>query len=219
MDQSPRSASRAPRTRDIRNLLVAFLVSISPLPRFLFAPLNDGHLELVARRLLGVLALAGILYVAGRVAIAVAKQPVLVGLLCGLGAAWLCGQRCADGWASPSIGLQGACSWHGGVSSAPIWWGLFAGVAGFAASAFMITRRAGRAPLVVTLVLGIFTAGCAPGQSALVLDLLAARAQARPSFVNPALGGLHAPRAGFATLPASGWRCSSVSEARSSGRA
>jgi hypothetical protein len=46
------------------------------------------------------------------------------------------------------------------------------------------------ATLVVALVLGIFTAGCAPGQSALVLDLLAARAQARPSFVNPALGGL-----------------------------
>jgi hypothetical protein len=23
--------------------------------------------------------------------------------------------RCADGWNSPSIGKQGACSWHGGV--------------------------------------------------------------------------------------------------------
>lgn len=29
---------------------------------------------------------------------------------------WLfAGQRCSDGWASPSIGRQGACSHHGGV--------------------------------------------------------------------------------------------------------
>ena len=26
---------------------------------------------------------------------------------------------CNDGWASPSIGRQGACSWHGGVNSFP----------------------------------------------------------------------------------------------------
>jgi hypothetical protein len=46
------------------------------------------------------------------------------------------------------------------------------------------------APLAVALVLGIFTAGCTPAGGAVVLDLLAARAQAGPSFVNPALGGL-----------------------------
>jgi hypothetical protein len=28
--------------------------------------------------------------------------------------------RCRDGWASPSIGRQGACSHHGGVSSSPL---------------------------------------------------------------------------------------------------
>jgi len=27
--------------------------------------------------------------------------------------------RCEDGWASPSIGTQGACSWHGGVDNSP----------------------------------------------------------------------------------------------------
>ena len=27
--------------------------------------------------------------------------------------------RCSDGWASPSIGKQGACSHHGGVNRAP----------------------------------------------------------------------------------------------------
>lgn len=26
---------------------------------------------------------------------------------------------CNDGWASPSIGTQGACSWHGGVNDFP----------------------------------------------------------------------------------------------------
>ena len=26
--------------------------------------------------------------------------------------------RCEDGWRSPSIGSQGACSWHGGVEKA-----------------------------------------------------------------------------------------------------
>jgi hypothetical protein len=33
---------------------------------------------------------------------------------------WIAGpQTCADGWRSPSIGVQGACSWHGGVNSTP----------------------------------------------------------------------------------------------------
>jgi hypothetical protein len=27
--------------------------------------------------------------------------------------------RCNDGWHSPSIGKQGACSWHGGVNNTP----------------------------------------------------------------------------------------------------
>ncbi|MDI9310985.1 MAG: hypothetical protein QM535_12280 [Limnohabitans sp.] len=25
--------------------------------------------------------------------------------------------ECRDGWSSPSIGVQGACSWHGGVTT------------------------------------------------------------------------------------------------------
>lgn len=33
---------------------------------------------------------------------------------------WLFGPAtCRDGWMSPSIGIQGACSWHGGVERHP----------------------------------------------------------------------------------------------------
>lgn len=32
-----------------------------------------------------------------------------------LGFAWDGSSRCNDGWSSPSIGRQGACSYHGGV--------------------------------------------------------------------------------------------------------
>lgn len=35
--------------------------------------------------------------------------------ICFVGLASVLG-TCADGWSSPSIGSQGACSWHGGVS-------------------------------------------------------------------------------------------------------
>jgi hypothetical protein len=38
---------------------------------------------------------------------------------------------CNDGWRSPSIGRQGACSWHGGVNMLPqqfaFWFSLFVG--------------------------------------------------------------------------------------------
>lgn len=34
---------------------------------------------------------------------------------------------CADGWASPSIGRQGACSHHGGVDGSAGLWGLIGG--------------------------------------------------------------------------------------------
>ena len=48
---------------------------------------------------------------------------IFSGILVGVGAFLLCAQfvrflpdvRCADGWRSPSIGRQGACSGHGGV--------------------------------------------------------------------------------------------------------
>lgn len=33
-------------------------------------------------------------------------------------------QKCEDGWASPSIGTSGACSWHGGVDDAYTFWRL-----------------------------------------------------------------------------------------------
>lgn len=46
---------------------------------------------------------------------------MVLGAAGALGAAWLCFHlvyspaQCMDGWGSPSIGKQGACSWHGGV--------------------------------------------------------------------------------------------------------
>lgn len=44
--------------------------------------------------------------------------------------------RCRDGWPSPSIGRQGACSHHGGVSSSPLLFELFLSIfAGWAAGA------------------------------------------------------------------------------------
>lgn len=36
---------------------------------------------------------------------------------------------CADGWVSPSIGRQGACSWHGGVSHRATFLALCVGLA------------------------------------------------------------------------------------------
>ena len=42
--------------------------------------------------------------------------------------------KCNDGWASPSIGLRGACSWHGGVTHTgglPLFAGLFLAFAVF----------------------------------------------------------------------------------------
>jgi hypothetical protein len=36
--------------------------------------------------------------------------------------------RCADGWASPSIGRQGACSHHGGVRGNGTWLVVFLGL-------------------------------------------------------------------------------------------
>ena len=44
--------------------------------------------------------------------------------------------RCRDGWPSPSIGRQGACSHHGGVASSPLLFELILSMlAGWAASA------------------------------------------------------------------------------------
>jgi hypothetical protein len=50
--------------------------------------------------------------------------PVLVGLgvfaIFAVLSLWLFGpESCRDGWLSTSIGTQGACSWHGGVSRHP----------------------------------------------------------------------------------------------------
>lgn len=46
---------------------------------------------------------------------------------------WLLGPvKCSDGWASPSIGSRGACSWHGGVDHSHGFIALFgAAFAGF----------------------------------------------------------------------------------------
>lgn len=38
--------------------------------------------------------------------------------------------RCTDGWQSPSIGIQGACSSHGGVSHGTPWGGILAAIGG-----------------------------------------------------------------------------------------
>jgi hypothetical protein len=44
--------------------------------------------------------------------------------------------RCRDGWASPSIGRQGACSHHGGVSTSPLLFELMlSALVGWAAAA------------------------------------------------------------------------------------
>lgn len=37
------------------------------------------------------------------------------------GQRWIPESGCVDGWESPSIGSRGACSHHGGVSSAGAW--------------------------------------------------------------------------------------------------
>src|SRR5262245_10048243 len=66
MDQSPRSTSRAPRTRYTRNMLIALLPAIA---FGILNPFTDGDVELAGRRFLFVLVLAGIVgavYVAGR---------------------------------------------------------------------------------------------------------------------------------------------------------
>jgi len=52
---------------------------------------------------------------------------------------------CNDGWHSPSIGRQGACSWHGGVNNTPQSLGFFAsvllGLIAFALSVWLEQRR------------------------------------------------------------------------------
>lgn len=52
--------------------------------------------------------------------------------------------RCRDGWASPSIGKSGACSWHGGVKRGGSWiWiaSLGVGVASGYATTLILTRN------------------------------------------------------------------------------
>jgi ssDNA-binding Zn-finger/Zn-ribbon topoisomerase 1 len=51
---------------------------------------------------------------------------------------------CNDGWHSPSIGRQGACSWHGGVNNTPQFLGFVAsvllGLIAFAISSWLEQR-------------------------------------------------------------------------------
>jgi hypothetical protein len=51
------------------------------------------------------------------------SDPFTVGLItffvCLVVLSFLVPTVCNDGWASPSIGRQGACSWHGGVNNFP----------------------------------------------------------------------------------------------------
>jgi hypothetical protein len=55
--------------------------------------------------------------------------------------------RCRDGWASPSIGTQGACSQHGGVASSPLLFELMlSALVGWAAGALR-NRPVERAPI------------------------------------------------------------------------
>ncbi len=41
---------------------------------------------------------------------------------------------CQSGWASPSVGTQGACSHHGGIDRSPHYWSMLAGVVAAALS-------------------------------------------------------------------------------------
>ena len=53
--------------------------------------------------------------------------------------------RCRDGWASPSIGRPGACSWHGGVVGGGSWTvpgALLAAVAAFSLTVRLTSRPA-----------------------------------------------------------------------------
>lgn len=51
--------------------------------------------------------------------------------------------RCRDGWASPSIGRPGACSWHGGVRRGGSWAGIGA-IAAAAGSFYGIAKMQAR---------------------------------------------------------------------------
>ena len=62
------------------------------------------------------------------------------GLRCMLGPT-----TCRDGWASPSIGIQGACSWHGGVDHSKEIFAFYGGITavvgfGFAVAGW-VSRR------------------------------------------------------------------------------
>ena len=56
---------------------------------------------------------------------------------------WIDGpSRCRDGWRSPSIGLQGACSHHGGVRSSPAGaFSILTGIGAGLAAAALLRRR------------------------------------------------------------------------------
>jgi hypothetical protein len=83
-------------------------------------------------------------------------EPIVAGVvgffLCmGIISALLPAPRCGDGWRSPSIGRQGACSHHGGVHQP---WGFLlfpGGIAGgfgiwYAARRFLETRDGNKSP-------------------------------------------------------------------------
>lgn len=75
---------------------------------------------------------------------------VIVGLVCALVLSFAAGQllgpiKCRDGWASPSIGRQGACSWHGGVDRSRSGLGvIFLVLGGVVGVLFYSTRFAAR---------------------------------------------------------------------------
>lgn len=65
---------------------------------------------------------------------------------------------CSDSWVSPSIGRQGACSWHGGVSYIPLYLGVLVSlVMAFVSS--NIAARFGRKSDVARTVPQFFRVG------------------------------------------------------------
>jgi hypothetical protein len=92
--------------------------------------------------------------------------------------------RCADGWASPSIGRQGACSHHGGVRGSGIWLLLAAAVgvgAGIAVARRLAPSAGDRAAAEASVMLEV--SGREADRAVVDLIVAAMRADRRISFV------------------------------------
>ncbi len=72
---------------------------------------------------------------------------VVLFFVCYSGFRWMLGPAtCRDGWASSSIGIQGACSWHGGVDRSKDTFAFFGATGAVFAVGAGIARWARRHP-------------------------------------------------------------------------